>query len=151
MTSVLQKPVLAAEDEESDAMILQLAFKRAGLVTPLVIVRDGQEAVDYLTGQGGYADRTAHPLPALLLLDLKMPRMTGIEVLIWLNERPEFNGLPAVVLSSSPDQSDISRARAAGADEYFVKPHGLGQMVGIIEILRDRWLSPGAQMADPQA
>lgn len=142
MTAGHPRPVLAAEDEDSDAMILRLAFKRARMTQPLVIVRDGQEAVDYLTGQGVYADRSAHPIPALLLLDLKMPRMNGIEVLTWLGTRLEFKDLPAVVLSSSPDQSDIQRAMAAGAREYFVKPHGFNELIGIIEGLRSRWLAP---------
>lgn len=145
MTSGRQKPVLAAEDEESDAFMLGIAFERAGLTNPLVIVRDGQEAVDYLTGQGAYAERAAYPMPALVLLDLKMPRMNGLEVLTWMEDRPEFADLPAVVLSSSSDQSDIRRARAAGAQDYFVKPHSIRGLIDIVEALRTRWLSDGDQ------
>jgi CheY-like chemotaxis protein len=77
-------PVLVAEDEESDAVILRLAFQKAHVPHPLVIVHDGQEAVDYLLGKGHYADRILHPIPALILLDLKMPRMSGFDVLAWL-------------------------------------------------------------------
>ena len=101
------RPVLAAEDEESDAMILRLAFQRAQLPCPLVIVRDGQEVVDYLIGNGVYADRRIHPLPASIVLDLKMPRMDGFDVLTWLAMQPDFREIPTVVLSSSPDPSDI--------------------------------------------
>src|SRR5687767_1760389 len=105
------RPILAAEDEESDRMILDLAFQRAKLQHPLVIVRDGQEAVDYLSGKGRYAGQSAHPMPALLVLDLKMPRMNGFDVLAWLAEQPEFKQMPAVVLSSSGDELDMTKAR----------------------------------------
>jgi CheY-like chemotaxis protein len=125
------RPILAAEDEESDRMILKLAFQGAKLPRPLVIVRDGQEAVDYLGGKGRFADRSAHPLPALVVLDLKMPRMNGFDVLAWLANQPEFKELPAVVLSSSSDESDIRKARQVGAREYFVKPHNLEELIKI--------------------
>src|SRR6185436_8485420 len=104
------RPILAAEDEESDRMILEMAFRRAKLPCPLVLVRDGQEAVDYLGGMGPYADRAAHPLPALIVLDLKMPRMNGFDVLRWLAEQPRFKEIPAVVLSSSADDIDMNKA-----------------------------------------
>jgi CheY-like chemotaxis protein len=135
------RPILAAEDEASDRMILELAFHRARLKHMLVIVRDGQEAVDYLSGHGQYADRSAHPLPALVLLDLKMPRLNGFEVLAWLAAQSEFKELPAVVLSSSADESDIKKARQLGAREYFVKPHSLHDLIGIAHEMQARWLS----------
>jgi len=138
--SAVQPLVLAAEDEETDAMILRMAFERAALTSPLVVVRDGQEAIDYLLGQGPYADRAAHPLPALLLLDLKMPRMNGFDVLGWLASRPKLNYLPAVVLSSSSDSDDIRRAKAAGARDYFVKPHSLTGYAEILRTLHSRWV-----------
>lgn len=134
-------PVLAAEDEESDALILRMAFERAGLTNPLIVVQDGQEAVDYLAGAGRYSDRQRYPLPGLLLLDLKMPRMNGFDVLGWLAGRPEFKSLPTIVLSSSPDQSDIRRAKEAGALEYFIKPHSLRELVAILNVLHSRWLA----------
>jgi len=130
-------PVLAAEDEESDAMILRLAFKKARLLNPLVVVRDGQDAVDYLNGAGP----STHPLPGLLILDLKMPRMSGFDVLSWLSTQPTLKALPAVVLSSSSDDSDIQKARKMGARDYFVKPHTLPQFIEIIQTLGARWLA----------
>ena len=81
-------PILSAEDELTDQLILQAAFKKTGLPNPLVFLQDGQEAVDYLAGRPPYADRGAHPLPGLLLLDLKMPRMDGFDVLTWLAGQP---------------------------------------------------------------
>jgi CheY-like chemotaxis protein len=134
-------PVLAAEDEETDAALLQLAFGRAGYAHTLVVVRDGQEAVEYLNGDGRYADRNLYPLPSLFLLDLKMPRMTGFDVLAWLKENPQFKDLPVVVLSSSSHESDIDRARQLGAWDYHIKPHGMTQFVQLIKQLTDGSLS----------
>jgi CheY-like chemotaxis protein len=139
--SEMVRPILAAEDEESDRIILKVAFQRAQLPHPLVLVRDGQEAVDYLSGTGRYADRSAHPLPALLVLDLKMPRMNGFDVLGWLAKQPEFKQLPVVVLSSSGDELDIHKARQLGAREYFVKPHHLDELIKIAHQMQARWLT----------
>lgn len=132
--------VLAAEDEETDAFILRLACEKAGLANPLTILRDGQEVVDYLSGVPPYDDRVKHPLPAVLTLDLKMPRRNGFDVLTWLGGRPEWNRLPTVVISSSSDEEDIERARRLGARDYFVKPHRLDDFVAIIRSLQSRWL-----------
>jgi CheY-like chemotaxis protein len=141
------RPILAAEDEESDRMILELAFARAQLPHPLAIVRDGEEAVDYLSGKGRYADRSAHPLPGLLVLDLKMPRMNGFDVLAWLTKQPEFKQIPVVVLSSSGDELDMNKARQLGAREYFVKPHSLDELIAIARQMQARWLSGTATNA----
>jgi CheY-like chemotaxis protein len=135
-------PVLVAEDEESDALILRLAFAKAGLSDSLVIVGNGQEAVDYLAGKAPYNDRAAHPLPSVVLLDLKMPRLSGFEVLKWLRENAALRKVPAVVLSSSPDESDIRKARQMGACDYFVKPFGVDALVDIVQTVRTRWLGP---------
>ncbi len=137
-------PVLAAEDEETDAYILRLAFEQARVANPLVIVGDGQEAVDYLNGITPYEDRAAHPLPALITLDLKMPRMNGFDVLSWLRARDQFKTIPAVVISSSSENADIREAHHLGARDYFVKPHRLDEFAGIIRTLQQRWLQPGA-------
>lgn len=132
--------ILVAEDEPTDALILQLAFEAAGITNPVTIVSDGQAAVDYLSGKTPYGDRAAHPLPALLILDLKMPRMNGFDVLTWLQARPDFNTLPAVVLSSSSDDEDIKKARSLGARDYFVKPNSLDDLVAILHRLSTDWL-----------
>ncbi len=133
--------ILAAEDEETDRFILNRAFEKAKLPHALVIVRDGRDCVDYLSGIAPFDNRLLHPMPALLLLDLKMPRLDGFEVLAWLGNQPDLHNLPAVVLSSSSDDSDILKARQLGAREYFVKPHSLPDLVKIIHGLHNRWLS----------
>jgi CheY-like chemotaxis protein len=134
-------PILIAEDEESDVMIFEMAARRAGLANPLVIVRDGEQAVAYLGGQSPYADRSEHPLPALCVLDLKMPKMTGFDVLSWLRARPDLGKVPAVVLSSSTQDSDMAKARALGAADYHIKPTSLSDLVTIIKSFNSRWLS----------
>jgi CheY-like chemotaxis protein len=134
-------PILAADDEETDRFILKLAVKTANLPHPLVTVCDGKECVDYLSGIAPYADRALYPLPALLLLDLKMPNFDGFEVLAWLAARPEFKDLPVVVLSSSSPDSDIKKARQLGAHDYFVKPHAVSDFVKVLHSLQDRWLA----------
>jgi CheY-like chemotaxis protein len=135
-----RRPILAAEDEESDRMILTLAFKRAQLPQPLVIVPDGEEVVNYLTGKERYADRTAFPLPALVVLDLKMPRMDGFDVLEWLAKQSDYKDLPAVVLSSSSSNADMQKARELGAKDYFVKPHSFDELIKILHEMQSRWL-----------
>src|SRR5829696_3715046 len=135
------RPILAAEDEETDRLILSLAFEQAKLSHPLVTVRDGKECVDYLSGAAAFADRVTHPLPALLLLDLKMPRMDGFEVLAWLATQPHFKNLPICVLSSSSDDSDVQKARQLGAWDYFIKPHALPNLIKILHRLQTLCLS----------
>lgn len=132
--------VLVAEDEETDALLMQLAFEKVGVDNPLQVARDGQDAVNYLAGLPPFTDRSLHPLPALLILDLKMPRMNGFDVLTWLQTRPEFKDLPAVVLSSSSDDDDVKRALALGARDYFVKPLNINDFIDIIQKLHARWL-----------
>src|SRR6478735_1103428 len=126
------RPVLAAEDEESDAYILRLAFEESKVPNRLIVVNDGEEVVKYLSGAAPYSDRAAYPPPALITLDLKMARMSGFNVLEWLREHPEFAAIPAVVISSSSDDADISRARSLGARDYISKPHRLDDFIAII-------------------
>lgn len=133
-------PILAVEDEESDALLLRMAFKQAGLPNPLVLASDGQQAMDYLTGEPPYNDRSVHPLPALMLLDLKMPRMSGFDVLEWLAGRPELRQLPVVVLSSSSDASDVKKALQMGARNYHVKPNDFKELKRLLQEIVARWI-----------
>src|SRR5579871_1799690 len=105
------KTVLMAESEVADGLKLALAFRKAELPHKLVAVRDGQECLDYLSGVEPYVDRALYPLPDLLLINLQMPRIDGFEVLGWLGAHPDLNQIPAVVLSSSADESDIEKSR----------------------------------------
>jgi len=136
-----QAPVLIAEDDPNDVFLLRRAFQKAGLANPLVVVHNGQEAIDYLGGEGTHANRREENFPALLFLDLKMPLMDGFDVLAWLNNRPCKQKLPVIVLTSSNQEKDIRQAREMGADEYRVKPQQFEELIQIVKEVRDRWLN----------
>lgn len=132
--------ILLAEDEESDAYFVNMAFKKAGLHHAITHVMDGQQVIEYLSGEGRFADRKLHPMPHLLLLDLKMPRVTGLDVLAWLRERPELKNLPVIVLSSSDYPADIERACLLGANDYRLKPSTPQQLVQFALDVDASWL-----------
>jgi len=132
--------VLLADDDPNDVLLIQRAFQKTHLANPLQVVNDGEEAVAYLSGQLRYADRQRHPLPVLLLLDLKMPRKSGFEVLAWVREQPGLKRLPVVVLSSSNQNPDINRAFDLGANSYLVKPGGLDRLLELVKNLNMYWL-----------
>jgi CheY-like chemotaxis protein len=113
--------VLLAEDNEDDLFLSKRALAKAG-VAPVFHVADGKEAIDYLSGRGDYTDRARHPLPGVMLLDLKMPGFGGHEVLEWLRAQPALRGLKVFVLTSSGEMRDRERVERAGVQGYFVKP-----------------------------
>jgi CheY-like chemotaxis protein len=122
MMNVTPETILLVEDNDDDVFIFERAYKQAQLRHPLQIVRDGQEALDYLFGEGGFADRERFPLPFLVLLDLKLPLTPGLEVLEAMRARPALSGVPVVVLTSSAEMRDVHRARELGAQAFLVKP-----------------------------
>ena len=136
----LRKTILIAEDSEEDSEILKRAFQKKGSNIPLWFVRDGQQAMDYLSGDGEYSDRTAHPLPRLILLDLKMPKADGFDVLGWMQKQPQLKLLPVTVLTSSNFDKDVDRAYGLGANSYLVKPSSLDGYEEIAEKLQSYWI-----------
>jgi CheY-like chemotaxis protein len=134
-------PVLAVEDEESDALLLELAMKEAGVPNKLIVVRDGQELVDYLSRRPPFGDRRRFPDPGILLLDLKMPRMDGFQVLSWLSAHVEFAPIPVIIFSASMCQADIERGLQMGASDYLEKPSQFATLVEMCRKLKDRWLT----------
>lgn len=132
--------ILHAEDDENDVFFLRRAVQKAGLACQLFHVPDGQEAVDYLSGKPPYADRTRYPWPDLVLLDLKMPRMNGFDVLGWLREHSALGTVPIIILSSSSQQEDVNRALALGAADYRTKPHTSEGLVELIRSLHEHWI-----------
>ena len=134
------KPILYAEDDETDVLFLRRAFKQVGISHPLVIVTDGQQAIDYCSGQGNYTDRDACPLPCLMLLDLNMPKKTGTEVLEWLRKESSLPTLPVIILSSSLQDSDLQLAYRLGANAYLVKSSQPAELLVMVQSIRDFWL-----------
>src|SRR3954469_7239800 len=131
--------ILIAEDDPKDVFLLEQAFADARVPARLQFVRDGQEAIDYLQGKAAYADRQLHPLPSLILLDLKMPRLNGFDVLNWLQLQSALKAVPVTVLTSSGQSIDVERAYAAGANSYLVKPHGLAALTELANSVNHYW------------
>lgn len=132
--------VLYVEDEECDRMFMEAAFQKAGMGEAFRVVVDGREAMSYLAGDGVYADRGRHPLPAVVLLDLNLPLVSGFDVLKWMRARPELVRLPVVIFSSSSRDEDKVKARELGANEYVEKPQTMGRFGEVVERLREKWL-----------
>lgn len=135
----MSKRVLIAEDDASDVFLLKRAFTMAQIPANLHFVRDGQEAIDYLDGEAAYNDRAAHPLPDLLLLDLKMPKLNGFDVLTWLRRQPGLKRLLVTVLTSSDQPNDINRAYDLGANSYLLKPHNSSELSELVAQVKRYW------------
>jgi len=131
--------ILLAEDDPNDVLLIQRAFQKAGLKHALKVVRDGGQAIEYLSGRGVYADRTKYPMPYLVLLDLKMPGTDGFEVLQWARSDPDTKRLLIVVLTSSNLQEDVDKAYELGANSYLVKPVEFDEMVQLIRRFEVYW------------
>jgi len=114
--------ILLVEDNDDDVFFMHRAVNRSGIECALQIVRDGQQAIDYLKGQGQYADRDQYPLPTLVFLDLKLPYIHGFEVLEWIREQPNLKDLCTLILTSSPEERDRQRAAQLNAKAFYVKP-----------------------------
>jgi CheY-like chemotaxis protein len=131
--------ILHVDDDPNDTELLRAAVRKAALDLTLHNVEDAEHAIAYLSGQGIYADRGSYCLPALILLDLKMPRVTGFEVLRWIRQHPKLNRLPVVVLSGSELQDDIRQAYDSGANSYLVKPLGFEALVQMVKRIHTAW------------
>ena len=133
--------ILLVEDSEDDVIIIRRAFEQGAIANPLAVARDGEEALAYLKGDGKYEDRDCHPLPVLVLLDLRLPRMDGFEVLRWIRQQPRFGSLPVVVMTASSAVKDISLAYQCGANSFMVKPSDFHDVVRMSKHLTTYWLA----------
>jgi CheY-like chemotaxis protein len=133
-------PILLVEDDENDVLFLRTACNRSGLRHPLITVADGQQAIDYLSGTGTFADRAAHPLPCLVLLDLNLPIKNGFEVLQWLRDNPSLNTLLIIVLTSSSAESDAHHAYTLGANSYVMKPSNPDRLQDLMDLIKRYWI-----------
>jgi len=132
--------VLHVDDDPNDTALLEAARRKAGVKFRLENVGDGDQAIAYLSGLGKYADRANHPWPTLILMDLKMPRATGFEILRWIRNYPACKNLPVVVLSGSELQEDMRKAYLIGANSYLVKPLGFEALVELVKNITATWL-----------
>jgi CheY-like chemotaxis protein len=127
--------ILHVEDDPNDTLLLEHACRKAGVIFDLQAVSDGDQAIAYLRGLNNFSDRAKHPMPKLILLDLKMPRVSGFDVLAWLRSEDSLKGLPVVVLTSSNHDADVKRAYDLGAKSYLVKPVGFEALVELVKTL----------------
>jgi CheY-like chemotaxis protein len=134
------RALLLVEDNEDDVFLMKRALKGAHVVNPLHVVEDGQEAVDYLAGTGKFADRESYPLPAVVFLDLKLPYISGHDVLAWIRRQKDLDSLVVIVLTSSNEPSDLSRCYALGANSYVVKPPTPEQLEELAKSFKWYWL-----------
>jgi CheY-like chemotaxis protein len=138
--NVTTKPILLVEDTPDDAELTVMALKQSGLLNEVIIAEDGLEALDYLFGEGSYAGRDSANTPALVLLDIKMPRLDGIEVLQRLRADPRTHLLPIVMLTTSTEDLDLVRSYDSGANAYVRKPVSLGQFHEAVRQLGLFWI-----------
>ena len=132
--------ILLAEDEEDYVLLIQRAFAQAKIPNPLHVVWNGQEAISYLKGDGKYSNREEYPLPDLFLLDLKMPRVNGFEVLKWVREQPGLAPLRVLVLTSSDQIRDVNEAYKLGANSFLVKPMDFQDFAQLSRLIQEFWL-----------
>ena len=132
--------ILVIEDEQDDVALLRRAFRKVGLANPVTFLHDGEAAIAYLAGREDFRDRAAHPLPSLVLLDLKLPRKSGLDVLAWVRDQPQLQAIPIVVLTSSRQSRDLQAAYALGANSYLVKPVAFDELLAMVEALRLYWI-----------
>ena len=132
--------ILLVEDRGDDILIVLKAFEQAKLKNRVVVCRDGEEAIEYLNGDGIFKDRSKYPLPHLILLDLKMPKVDGLGVLRWLKSHPELKNIITVVLTLSAEIRDVNEAYQLGANSFMVKPDDFANVIAMSKLLKDYWL-----------
>jgi len=134
------KPILQVDDDPNDVFLLQRAMKKMGVANPMQTATDGQEAIDYLHGAGKFADREKFPLPCLILLDLKLPYVMGLEVLRSIRKR-HGPALAVVMLTASAEEADIVAAYRLGANGFLTKPSESSKLEEIVKSIKDFWLT----------
>lgn len=132
--------ILLVEDDENDIFLVRHAFQQADVPAALSVARDGQEAIEYLAGEGQYSDRSRYPLPCVIILDLKMPRIGGLDFLTWLRQQPDLQTLPVIIHSSSALEGDVDRAYRIGVNAFVSKPTSVKERVELARHIKGFWL-----------
>jgi CheY-like chemotaxis protein len=135
-----ESTVLLVEDNATDVLLIRRAFDKAKLGNPIQVLGDGDAAVEYLGGSGAYADRERFPLPILILLDLKLPRRSGLEVLEWLRGQASLRRIPVVMLTSSEQPRDVNAAYDSGVNSYLVKPVEFDALFDMLKTVSLYWV-----------
>lgn len=143
------KVVLLIEDNEDDERLTLRALRRNNVMNEVVVACDGQEALDYLFGQGTYAGRSSADIPEVIVLDLNLPKVTGLEVLERIRSSPETRSIPVVVLTASSDQAQVERSYAAGANSYVQKPSDANEFSDVVLQIAMYWLLLNRNTAIP--
>lgn len=138
--SYVHHTILVIDADADQAHFTRLALQRVGVITPVQVVGDGEEAISYLTGKGAYLDRENHPLPMLILLDLQLPNISGVGFLSWLREQPLLKRIPVVVLTEPGPVGDRNRAYELGCNSYLVKPTSFNALLVMMQVLVQFWL-----------
>jgi CheY-like chemotaxis protein len=128
--------ILVVEDDENDALLIGRAFQKSGVTNPRHFSRNGEEAITYLSGLSDYSDTNRNPLPCLVLLDLKMPGISGFDLLHWIRNDPRCKDLRVVVLTSSDEIRDVKEAQRLGANSFLVKPLDFEHVVALFSTLK---------------
>jgi DNA-binding response OmpR family regulator len=136
-----QNVLLHVEDDPNDVLLLQRAFRKANAAITIQAVTDGDKAVAYLSGADEYSDREKYPLPAVVLLDLKMPRKSGLEVLQWVRSNEKVRRLIVIIFTSSKHDEDVNKAYDIGANSYLVKPVGFDMLVDVAKMIQQYWIN----------
>jgi two-component system response regulator len=144
------KTILLIEDDDNDAFFVQRAMKKTGMVNPIQVACDGQEAINYLQGVGKFAQREHFPLPGLILLDLKLPFVMGLDVLKWIRQQFDLSPI-VIILSSSAEEKDVAMAYRLGANGYLVKQAEVGRLEIMVKAINDFWLMQNTPPPDATA
>lgn len=134
------KTILQVEDDPNDVFFLQKAMTKAGVLNPIQVMSDGQEAIDYLKGAGKFFDRAKFPFPCLVLLDLKLPYVMGLDVLSWIRSQVG-TALPVIMFSASAEDADIVTSYRLGANAFLTKPSEASKLEGMVKAIKDFWLT----------
>ena len=132
--------ILHIDDSEDDRFLFKRAWQRAGVHLALVSLASGEQCIDYLAGNGDYADRAMYPLPCMVFLDLKMNGTSGFDVLQWIRNQPFLQHLVVILYSSSNHSNDVQRGMGLGANAFVTKPAGNQRWVELLQSVKDFWL-----------
>jgi CheY-like chemotaxis protein len=145
----MTKLILHVEDDENDVLLFEHALAKVGVDNPVQVASNGRQAIDYLKGEGKYAEREQFPLPHLVLLDLKLPLVPGLEVLRWIRHDARLS-IPVIILTSSESEEDIQTAYELCANAYLVKPNEVTNLAKVAKAIKDFWLTLNCFPVEPR-